>query len=191
MSGTVRAFVAIEIDDAVRAHLTRVQQRCAGVGCRVAWVPPENIHLTLAFLGDVFESDVPGLAAGLDGVAAGVPVFTMTVQGLGTFGPPRAPRVVWAGVAAPPRALFDLHRGVEAFLRGAGRRVEERPFAPHLTIGRVRSSRGAVALTSELASIKNTAFGDVRVFRLLLMRSHLEQPRARYSVLHASSLKGN
>jgi 2'-5' RNA ligase len=190
MSDVARVFVALEITDEVRERIGTVQQRLKAVGAHVGWVLPENIHLTVAFLGDVFESVLPVLAVGLDEAVAAIPAFTLTVQGLGTFGPPRVPRVVWAGMAAPPPGIFKLHEAVAGVLKASGIAVEDRPFAPHLTLGRVRSPKGAGALTSELASIKNTAFGDVRVVRLLLMRSHLEQPRARYSVLHASSLKG-
>ena len=190
MSDVVRAFLALEITEEVRGRLGAVQERLKAVGAQVGWVLPENIHLTVAFLGDVFASSVSVLSDRLDGAVGAVPAFTLSIQGLGTFGPPRVPRVVWAGVAAPPPEIFKLHEAVAGVLKASGIAVEERPFAPHLTIGRVRGPKGAGALTSELASIKNTAFGDVRVVRLLLMRSHLEQPRARYSVLHASSLKG-
>jgi 2'-5' RNA ligase len=190
MSEVGRLFLALEIDDAVRSRIAAVQQALRSLPCRVAWVPPENIHLTVAFLGDVFLTEVPALAAALDGAARAVGSFTLNIQGLGTFGPPRVPRVVWAGVAAPPRELFALHQAAADVLERAGMRVEDRPFAPHLTLGRVKSARGAGALTSHLASIKNTAFGNVRMVRLLLMCSHLELPRAKYSVLHASSLKG-
>ncbi|HEY8241308.1 MAG TPA: RNA 2',3'-cyclic phosphodiesterase [Kiritimatiellia bacterium] len=189
MGETVRVFVALEISDEVRAGLAAVQEQLKAVGAQVSWVAPENIHLTVAFLGDVFESGLSVLSDRLDQAVDSIPPFSLSVQGLGRFGPARAPRVIWAGVRAPGE-LTRLYQGVADVLKGADIELEDRPFAPHVTIGRIKGPKNVAALTSQIASIKNASFGEVRVVRLLLMRSHLEQPRASYSELHASSLKG-
>ena len=156
----------------------------------MSWVPAENLHLTLAFLGHVFESTLEPLRAGLDQVTAEVRPFRMSVKGAGTFGRSGFPRVVWAGIEGPPPELQRVHVGLKALLEALKIPQEDRPFAPHITLGRVKGPDTAHALTSALASIKNDAFGDIHVERLLIMRSHLEEPRVRYSVLHVSPLKG-
>lgn len=185
----LRAFVAVEINAGVRAQLAQVLERLRAVGARVGWVAPENIHLTLVFLGNVFRAQVAGLGEALDRAAAGCPAFEFQVGGLGYFGAPQAPRVVWAGVAEQP-ALEALQRAAAAAVAAAGIRLEERPFKAHLTLGRVRSRQGADALTSALCSTTNTAFGSVPVRRMLFMRSELGHQGVRYSVLHESLLKG-
>ena len=190
MSDTFRCFIAIEIPATVRDNLARAQEFCARSQVHVSWVPAENLHLTMAFLGHVFESTLEPLRAGLDPITAGIRPFHMKVMGVGTFGRPGFPRVVWAGVEGPPPELQRVHVGLKALLEGLEISQEDRPFAPHITLGRVKGPDKAHALTSALASIKNDAFGDIHVERLLIMRSHLEEPRVRYSVLHVSPLKG-
>ncbi|MFH0908763.1 MAG: RNA 2',3'-cyclic phosphodiesterase [bacterium] len=209
---TLRCFIAISLPLPLRERLVRAQELCARSHVRVSWVSPENLHLTLAFLGYIVEATLDPLRTGLDQVTAGVRPFRMKVAGAGTFGRPGFPRVVWAGIEGPPAELQRIHVGLTALLKGLGIPQEDRPFAPHITLGRVRESiprragsralqrktalegsrprEPLAALTSALASIKNDAFGDVQVGCLLIMRSHLEQPRVRYSVLHESPLRG-
>lgn len=185
----IRCFIAVEISEEVRAGLAALQGDLKKTGARVGWVAPQNIHLTLVFLGDVFSAQVPVLAGRLDAIAAEVPPFGYAVTGAGYFGSARSPRVLWAGVEEEP-VLERLQRRVGQVARELGFRLEDRPFRPHLTLGRVRARVRADELTSALASANNTAFGSVSVERLLLMQSHLEHQGVRYSVLHASALKG-
>ena len=186
----LRLFVAVALSDEVRARLSVVQDTLRQAPCRVGWVAPGNLHLTLAFLGDVFGAQVEGLAAALDAVAASHPPFACEVAGVGAFGPPRAPRILWAGVEDPSGALGGLQAGVAAAVSALGFRPDGRPFTPHLTLGRVRERRGEDALTSLLSSIKTIRCGRVEVSRLLLMRSRLLAQGASYSAVHRSALKG-
>jgi 2'-5' RNA ligase len=189
--GIFRSFVALDLCDDVRRNLRSAQEDLKQAGARVGWVYPENAHLTLVFLGDVLDEAVPRLTESLDAAAAQVSGFRFQVSGLGFFGPPRAPRIVWAGCPAPPAELAALYGAVCGAVRPLGFKIEDRPFAPHITIGRIRAAKGVRELTSLVASRKDTAFGEVGVRRLFLMRSHLDEPRARYSILHESPLKGN
>lgn len=185
----LRTFVALEIGEDVRASLRAAQERLKAAGASVSWVPVGNIHLTLVFLGHIFESRVAALAEGLDQVAGKFEPFAFEVTGLGVFGSARHPRVIWAGVQAPP-VLEALQREVAGVATSLGIALDDRPFRPHLTLGRVRGPQNLGALTSAFAAIKNTPHGSVRVGRLLLMRSQLDPRGARYSVLHESRLKG-
>jgi RNA 2',3'-cyclic 3'-phosphodiesterase len=187
---SLRSFIAVEITDEVRSGLAAAQALLKETGAHVGYTAPENIHLTLQFLGDVLEENVPALEQGLDAAAARIAPFSFSVAGVGYFGDPRSPRVVWAGIPDAPPELAGLQDAVAALARDHGIPVEDRPFKPHLTLGRVRSRRGVAELTAALASIRNTAFGAVPVRRVLLMRSHLERPAVRYSILHAAQLKG-
>ncbi len=186
-----RLFVGIRLPPEVRASLVRAQDRLRRTGARVSWVRPENLHLTLVFLGDTFAARVPGLVAALDGAAAAVRPFDLAIGGLGSFGGPRSPRVIWAGADPAPPGLAELHtRAAEAFRR-LGVALEARPFAAHVTLGRVRSSRGTDALTSVLRSPMNPPPGGrLAVDRADLMRSELGPGGPVYTVLHESLLKG-
>ncbi len=189
--GVFRCFAALELNDDVRLRLAEIQHRLRQAGAHVGWSAPRDFHLTLIFLGHVIEARIAELAVCLDRAASGHGPFSFQVSGLGHFGSPNAPRVLWAGVPQPPRELLDLQREVAKALEGGGdAEPEARPYAPHITLGRVKSSRGLGELTSTARALMNTPFGVVGVHRALLMRSHTDEPEARYSVLHASRLKG-
>jgi 2'-5' RNA ligase len=183
----MRLFVAVEISDEVRRSLAAAQSRLRRTPARVGWVAPENIHLTLAFLGDVGADRIASLAAALDGVGREFAPFGYTVAGLGCFGSRRAPRVLWAGVSHGAEDLVRLQAQTAVALRALDVRLEDRPFSPHLTIGRVRSSRGAERLGPLLEAGAGEVFGTVDVARLLLMRSELRPQGPVYTVTHEAS----
>lgn len=186
----IRSFIAIEIGDEVREGLKALQQVLKKSGARVGWIAPENIHLTLVFLGDVFRAQVEPLAGTLDAVAARIIPFHYEVVGSGFFGSPRSPRVLWVGVNEQGNEVTELQAHIVASVRELGLEIEDRPFRPHLTLGRVRTRDRVDELTSLLALAKSTSYGSVEVHRLRLMQSHLEHQGVRYSVLHESALKG-
>jgi RNA 2',3'-cyclic 3'-phosphodiesterase len=186
----IRSFIAIEISDEVREGLRVLQQSLKQAGARVGWVATENIHLTLVFLGDIFRAQVEPLAQALDAAASQTDAFRCEVAGTGCFGSPRSPRVLWVGVNEQGNEVTGLQARAEVAVRELGLKTEDRPFHPHLTLGRVRTRDRVEELTSLLASAKSTTFGWVEVHRVLLMQSHLEHQGVRYSVLHESALKG-
>ena len=186
----MRIFIAAEVPLAVRAALEQQINRLRRSRSHVSWVTPENLHITLAFLGDVGVESVAELARIMDAITAEAVPFDMECAGLGTFGSLRSPRIIWAGIEEGSVALRALQGRLAERIRAAGFHLEDRPFHAHITLGRVRSSRGARDLTSVLGSDKNARFGRFRVERLVLMRSHLGPNGAMYSVLHASPLKG-
>lgn len=186
----IRAFVAIEINDDVRESLTGLQDQLRKADAKVSWAPPRNIHLSLAFLGDIFESVVEPLGRDIDTVVGEFTRFHFEVCGLGSFGSRNKLRVIWAGVPEPPEVMMQIQALIADSVRKQGIPLDKRPFRPHLTLGRVRSSRNLDALTSAMASAKNTRHGAVYVRRLLIMRSKLNPHGAQYSILHESVLKG-
>jgi 2'-5' RNA ligase len=137
---TLRTFIAIELDQAVKSELLHLQARLRDqLSPRsVRWVQPEGIHLTLKFLGDTPLDRVEAVQAALALAAAEVEPFAFTVGGLGCFPNSRQPRVVWVGLQEPTGALLRLHKAVEAHVAPLGFPTEKRPFSPHLTLGRVQ-----------------------------------------------------
>ncbi|MFH0878132.1 MAG: RNA 2',3'-cyclic phosphodiesterase, partial [Lentisphaerota bacterium] len=101
-----------------------------------------------------------------------------------------SPRILWAGVEDPSSGLRTLQQDIERGVRELGFKIEDRPFKPHLTLGRVRSGFRADELTSAMAFDKNTNFGVVEVKHVLLMQSQMGHQGVRYTVIHESALKG-
>lgn len=182
----VRVFVAVALNDEVRKNLAEEQAR---LRCRVGgvkWTPLDTLHLTLVFLGDVFAGQIDDIVRVLDRETAAIPAFDFEVAGLGTFGPVRSPRVVWAGVGRGSDGAGQLQSRIAGGLRELNLTFENRPFNPHLTLGRIKFSRDARGLEKALATPLMSSYGVVRVDRVLLMRSVLRPAGPEYTCLHES-----
>jgi 2'-5' RNA ligase len=186
----IRAFIAIDLSPSILKRLDSVladlQERLAGVPVR--WVPVKNIHLTLKFLGDVSITNLDVLKDVLRSCAAVHHPFEISVGDLGAFPSARRPRVVWVGVTAPPD-LAALHSGIDNETARLGYAREDRPFSPHLTLGRV--SRNATFHDSQvIGEIIRTVpvgfLGATRVESVALYRSDLNPGGTVYTQLFAA-----
>ena len=173
------------LPDDVRQRLATAVDRLQSHAADVAWVAASNLHVTLKFLGQVDETRVPPLATALGGALADQRAFEVGVRGLGAFPSPTRPRVLWAGLE-DGGALGAVAERVDRCCTALGFPRETRPFAAHITLGRVREPRRQPALADALAH--PTDFGRVRVERVSLMRSELSPRGARYSELAAAPL---
>jgi 2'-5' RNA ligase len=156
----------------------------------VSWTRAENLHLTLFFLGDVTPNRLDRVVSALDATVPLFSSFSMSVEGIGTFGSPRSPRIVWVGVPDPSPVLVDLYGAIVDQLEPLGFEREDRPFRPHITVGRVRAKDRVAELTRELDRATTTGFGVVHVERVVVMQSHLHPQGPVYEVRHVSALKG-
>ena len=180
--------MAVAISDAVRCKLTEIQARLKQTGADIGWIAPANIHLTILFLGTVFESQASALAAATDEIASAYQPCTLEVKGLGYFGRAQSPRVIWAGLTGNLQPLLVLQGEIAAAAKRTGIFPDAKPFHPHLTIGRVRSARNVGALLTVLEPCRDTAFGTITIDRVLLMKSELTARGAIYTLLHESRL---
>lgn len=182
----LRAFVALEVSEEVRRGLAEVQTSLKKTHAHVSWVPPENLHISLVFLGNITRNLVAPVAGALDGAAAATRPFSFRVAGLGSFGSRQSPRVIWAGVPDPAE-IRALHDRLTPRLRAIGLTLETREFQAHLTLGRVRSPRGVPDLTQAMEPLAAREFGTVACSAVLLLRSVLWADGARYSELHRAA----
>ena len=147
--GVIRTFIAIKSPVLVTERLGRLANvmRSRWPEQSVRWVAPENIHLTLRFVGDAAETQIAALSQGLEAIAAGYQAFTLTLGKSGTFPSGRRAKVIWTGLTDERGSLSELQQKVEALVLQLGWEPEERVFRPHLTLGRVR--QGIRAPTGE------------------------------------------
>jgi len=139
---TVRTFIAIELPEEVRAYLAREQDRLRGAGGDVKWTRPEQLHLTLSFLGSVPADELDLLAEAVREAVAGFGPLALRAAGTGQFPPgPRPPRVVWVGVEVEAGDLAGLQDAVARAAVPFAEKQEHRGFHAHLTLGRVRQGR--------------------------------------------------
>lgn len=183
MSDTVRAFVAIGLPEPVRTLLQALQERLGSGDLPVRWVPPENVHLTLKFLGEIPEGDVSRVSDILTAAAQGSGPISLTARGLGVFPAPRRPKVIWVGVGGNTGALTDLQRRLDSGLVSAGIPAERRAFHAHLTLGRVKGQIDGRRLRRSMDRRCNFDQVPFCVDRVVLFRSILKPSGAEYSDL--------
>ncbi|MGH2628651.1 MAG: RNA 2',3'-cyclic phosphodiesterase, partial [Anaerolineales bacterium] len=127
----------------------------------VRWVRPENVHLTLAFLGDLPAERIPEVQRVVEPAAAETPPLHLSVGGLGAFPRPQAPRVIWIGVQESSGRLEILEDRLEDGLRRLGWEPPEEPFRPHLTLGRVRRGAPRPDVERLVASLQSASAGEI------------------------------
>jgi 2'-5' RNA ligase len=189
----IRAFIAIELPGEIQEKLGQlIRQVQEHAPKAVRWVPANNIHLTLKFLGNISPSNLNTLIASLQMEALRHRVMQFCVGGIGAFPNRSRPRVVWAGVTAPPELLV-LQQGIDRETSRLGYPGEERGFSPHLTLGRVSQHANAQEVRQvgdALARMSVGELGWVVVKQLILFRSDLQPGGAVYSQLAKSPLSG-
>ncbi|HET6923760.1 MAG TPA: RNA 2',3'-cyclic phosphodiesterase, partial [Anaeromyxobacteraceae bacterium] len=153
----LRLFVALDPPEPVRRRIAAMQlelRRAAGRHAdQVRWVAPEDVHLTLQFLGAVPEERLEALRGALAALARQARPLALELKGAGGFPSARRPRVVWVGVGGEIAPLADLAAGLGRRLAPLGFPPEDRPLSPHLTLGRAREGRGAPGLGGALAQV--------------------------------------
>jgi 2'-5' RNA ligase len=181
----LRLFVALELPlewKEALAEVQREQERAAPGYFR--WVQPELVHLTLVFLGWQPAQRLDEVAAAVNRAAAEIPTFRLTLGHVGTFGPPRAPRVLWVEALQPDGRLQQLRAALERELRAAAISFDDKPLVPHVTLARKRDgSSGPIRLgESVVASAPHT------VRQIVLMESKLSPRGPSYNVRAAAAL---
>jgi len=188
----IRAFIAIELSSEILHRLDQVAKELKSklINMPVRWVPADNIHLTLKFLGDVSIANLEMLTKILGGVVSVHHSFEISAGGLGAYPKIHQPRVIWIGLEVPPELLAIQHN-LELETARLGYTREERPFSPHLTLGRV--SRNATpaetqAISKVLETTKVGFLGATRVKTVFLFRSDLNPGGAVYTRIFSAPL---
>ena len=169
----VRAFLALPLPDEQRRLLAGHVEECARRAPGYRWVPADNLHLTLRFLGSVETSRLEELRRGLEGVRA--PAFELGLDGRGTFGPRAAPRVVWLSVGRGREDCAKLAEEIEGACRAVGMESEARPFRAHVTLARARPAPSRLPELPAPPDLEPWTVGQ-----FVLYESRLGGPSARY-----------
>jgi 2'-5' RNA ligase len=188
----IRSFVAVDLPREFRLALARLQERLqAGSQAPVKWVDPDNIHLTLKFLGNIGASLTGRITDALREAVRGLHPFRVEMGGPGVFPNPGRVQVVWVGLAGEVDKLGQLHQRIDTALVPLGFRPESRPFAPHLTLARVRDQATRdqrQELGRLVTTIQFQVSGSITVDSVHLMRSQLTREGPIYSRLGSVTL---
>ena len=193
----MRIFIGIDLDDAIRAKITRFMEGVSGFAPEARWTKPESLHITMKFVGEQREEQVAAIAERLRNVKG--PPMEIRLADTGFFPNPKAPRVFWIGIHAGPQ-LARLAGDVDAAVAELGVVREDRAFSPHLTLARAgaRGKRSSgdpkwrkgdqpnsvfAVLQKRLAAMGELDFGTMTAEKFILYRSQLSPAGSKYTKL--------
>ncbi|MFH0729946.1 MAG: RNA 2',3'-cyclic phosphodiesterase [Pseudomonadota bacterium] len=191
MTNTLRAFIAIELPPPVLLATGDAQKKLKAAGLRLKWVRPENLHLTLRFLGDIAQSRIPEIVAAIRSASKEVIPFALNAGGIGVFPNFRAPRVIWMGIDGDLDTLGGICQRLEEKLTPLGFPPEGRPFTGHLTLGRVAERINIPLLQNAVSAADPIESGIFTVDRICFIKSDLRPTGAIYTRLAEIILSDN
>jgi 2'-5' RNA ligase len=181
MTDTFRAFIAIDLPESVKSFLSEAQEALKVYGFRVKWVRPQNIHLTLKFLGDTATADIAKIAEAMTLAATTCPIVSLAAKGIGVFPDVRRARVIWAGLKGRLEILADLQQTLDAGLADLGFPRETRPFKSHLTLGRAKGKIVPARMKAAIDKLKEFESESFEINRVVLFKSELQPGGAIYT----------
>ena len=187
----IRTFVAIELPPEVLRELTALQKYLDGAGAKVRWVKPENMHLTIKFLGDVDFEKTSEICRTIQNAVRDVEPFKVEVRGAGAFpGGGSPPRVIWASAIGAEEALSKIYGRLNEELAKFDIPREKRRFRPHITAGRVKSRTASERLAARVREQADRYFGEFEISELVFFMSELTSEGPIYTVLARIPLGG-
>jgi len=195
MMEQIRAFIAIELSDAVKDSLSSIRHMLRPAEHPyVKWVAPEGIHLTLKFLGNIAQDRVPQITEAIAQAAQDVAPFQIQIGRLGAFPNMGRPQVIWVAIEGEVEGLIALQRGIDQALIPLGFAPESRSFTPHLTLGRLRERASPAErkrIGERMIATEFEGGSAMEVSEISLMRSKLTPQGAIYSRIASVELKGD
>lgn len=183
----MRLFIAVELSKEIKKELTALEEKLKSSAADVKWVKPDNIHLTLKFLGETKEEQIEPIKKILNGLAEKFKVFKTEITGLGSFPSLKSPRVIWIGLNNIS-VILEMVKLLEEELDKLGFPKEKRDFQPHLTLGRVRSPKNIDILKETLAKNLDFKAGVLEVRDVFLIESKLTPSGPIYTTLQSTGL---
>jgi RNA 2',3'-cyclic 3'-phosphodiesterase len=177
----IRAFVAVTLSKSVIDEIAKIYLLLRESKGDIRWTRVESLHLTLKFLGDIEHKQVEPILGALDKLMGTRPPLHLVAQGLGIFPNSKRPRVLWVGLKG--EGLIELVEAIETSLLPLDFPPEAREFTPHLTLGRIRSSRGWDRVFALMKEHENMVFGESMVKEVTLYQSTLRPDGAIYTAL--------
>jgi len=187
----MRAFLGVGLPAGVRETIASAIAQVRDLHAPVAWTAPKNLHITLIFLGEILPDRVPLVERWMRVVASGIDPFSLTAEGGGGFPGTRNPRLLWVGFLEPLELVRQLQQNMESALSGAGFPREDRPFHPHITVGRTRGVLPPAWGERFVQAFSGKRFGVVPVSSFTLYESRLGPGGAVYTPLCDFRLEGS
>ena len=170
MTDTIRAFIAFELPEYIISSIREVQEGIRSCGLNLRWVRPENIHLTLRFLGNIDAAETQKTGEAMRNAAEQFAPVSLEAKGIGAFPGVKRPRVIWIGLGGQTNVLEGLHRTLDENLADAGFTSEKRSFKGHLTLSRVKGKIDPKRLFDALEQFKGFTSAPFVADNLILFK---------------------
>ncbi len=187
---SIRTFLALPLDEGIVEHLVEVQRSLSSAGARVRWVDGENLHLTIKFLGDVTDRQLPDVCRVAEDVARQAEPFEFSISRIISVPSAGAMKMVWVGIDEPTGRLEKLYQLLEESYADIGFPKENRLFRPHLTLGRVKGGKNVRELRAAVDEIAETDFGPQSAEKMIVFSSELTPDGPVYLPMAKSRLGG-
>ena len=184
----IRCFLAVDLPDSLRPQLALVQGELKKSHADVRWVAVGNIHLTLKFFGNVPDLEIEALIQAAQEVAEEQAPFQLQVTVAGAFPNMKSPRVIWLGLGGDVIPLAQMYQQLEQAFAALGHLPEGRAFAPHLTLGRVKSPANRHRLAMALEKLPPLNWRPFQVNEIILFKSTLTPQGSIYTPLQVIPL---
>jgi RNA 2',3'-cyclic 3'-phosphodiesterase len=182
----IRSFLAFELPEDIKNEVARISAGAKNTGLEAGWVKSNNIHLTMVFMGDIEERDIPAIISSIDNSMKETSPFEISLSGMGVFPDIRRPRVMWLGLNGNMERLSVLRDRLQSPLAVFGVEQEKRPFTPHLTLARFRRPlKDATLLKKVIDKYSNITGPEGILDALILFKSDLRQGGSIYTKIHA------
>ena len=179
----IRTFIAIEIPPHIKKEISEIQRHLMVRDTRISWPKPDNIHITLKFLGDVDASAIAPIARVVEEAVEQIPPFNVKIGGVGTFPSGSKPRVLWIGAKSEDSLLVKCAESIDSNLGELGYEKETRAFRAHLTLGRVKSQFKIDEVLERLNESRDFECDDFRASEITVVQSTLHASGAIYTPL--------
>ena len=185
----LRLFIAIDTPPEVKPLVSALQDKLKSTHAQVSWEPEGKLHATVKFLGAADESLVPEIIAALEAIGRIAPALRLCYRTVGCFPTMHDPRVFWIGIEDTSGEFTSLHEKIDLAMETLGFKHEDRPFTPHLTLGRVK---GTQHLRSLLTMMETITFESqpVTIRELVVVKSELKPTGSVYTILKSIPLNG-
>jgi len=188
---SIRAFIAIELNKQIKNRLSNIQDELKRTNADVKWVEPENIHLTLKFLGNIEEKKIEEIKRILEKISQKYARFLIELSTIGCFPKIDYPKVIWVGIEKGKLELSEIFSELEDELKKIGFEKEKRGFSAHITIGRMRSNLNRIRLVEEIKNKKDFPRLNSLVDRIILFKSNLTSKGPIYEIIYEIRLLNN
>ena len=184
----MRIFIAIELDNSLKERLSDIQNKILETGADIKVTPLSNIHLTMRFLGEIEEKEIPKIKNILENLAKNTFAFEISTGSIGAFPSVNSCRVIWLGIENGKGTLVNIAQQLNALLKNNGFPHEDKDFSAHITLGRVRSSKNKLRL-EEFLNQNITLDARMEIEHIVLFKSTLTKKGAIYGRLYQANFK--